>query len=739
MLRWWWRLRAGISLAVILLIAAAGPALAGDDKASPSGAMLDMFGVTTTDGLSLSQEELAVSTRYKAFGKELPDPLLQIVSIIWYVYRIVVGFSLWFLRQAQSGSWRTGLVDATESTVTPFLSQLHDLGLPTVIGSAACMAATWAWVRGRTGASLGELGMIAVVFALATGVFASPAVTITEPGGYLDRSFSTARGLAAGMGEGSGDTTARTEQRMADILVAQPAQLMTFGELLSEECSKKHTAALKKHAGKDEADKIRDEVAKCDKRYKDSLPLEAVFGVGLFTWPFLTTVLAGMTSLSGLMIFLVCAVIWFSVEIAWNALWGIFPGNARMRLVNSLIKTVTALAALVVVLVAGSVVSQLLVALFDSVRGDNGAGLIDTFRAYAIASTVMTLLWIVLWWKVLSHLLRSRKRAEKTKQVVNPSQPVSMPQPSPVGGILGGIGQAGMNAAGSAIGARWGRGSGGGAPAPAGIQAYTAPTPASEPPPNPIPGDGPPPAPGQLTGRQPRPMLPPGPGKTPPAPADPGPPKPYANWMKANPNRLKNKLVSASTGLAAQAALAVATGGTSTMASAASSTVTKLAASAGQSALKKQLQTARQQGTTGVKPNSMNTTAQTAAPRPHEGPAAPTTAPRPHEGPAAPTGSRPTTPPAVTQKPSSPRAPTRAAELSTPRPAQRQPQPGPGPAVSTPPDLKDMTPSTDLARTQSTDRDPVTPTAVAENRAQHLRERLAQNETPPNRAPVAIS
>lgn len=49
-----------------------------------------------------------------------------------------------------------------------------------------------------------------------------------------------------------------------------------------------------------------------------------------------------------------------------------------------------------------------------------------------------------------------------------------------------------------------------------------------------------------------------------------------------------------------------------------------------------------------------------------------------------------------------------------------------------------MTPSTDLARTQSTDRDPVTPTAVAETRAQNLRERLAQNEAP-NRAPVAIS
>lgn len=752
MSRWWWRLRAGASLAVILLIAAASPALAGDDEASPQGSILDMFGVTTTEGTTLSQHELAVSTRYKAFGKELPDPLLQVIGVIWYVYRIVVGFSLWFLRQAQNGSWRTGLVDATDSTITPFLSQLHDLGLPAVVGSAATMVAAWAWVRGRSGASLGELGMIAVVFALATGVFASPAVTITEPGGYLDKTFSTARGLAAGMGEGTGDSTTRTEQRMADILVAQPTQMMTFGELLSAECSKKHTAALKKYAGKDEANKIRDEVAKCDKRYKETLPVEAVFGVGLFTWPFLTTVIAGLTALSWLIIFLICAVIWFSVEIAWNAIWGIFPGNARMRLVNSLIKTVTALAALVVALVAGAVVSQLLVALFDSVRGENGAGLLDTFRAYAIASTVMTLLWIVLWWKVLSHLLRSKKRTEKTKQVVNPSQPVSMPQSSPFGGILGGVGQAAMSGAGSALGAKLGSRSPG-QPSPVAMQSQLPTQPTMAPQPLAATG-GSAPVQGPLTGRRTPPELPPGRGNPPPSPNSPSPtpgpggtggPAPYPNSMKADPNRLKKKVLATSTRFAAQAALGVATGGTSTMASFASSTLVKTAASAGQSALKQQLQAARQH-TTDLKPNSMNS----APSIPHQ--------PR-RDGSTAPTEPIPTRPVSspTTQSTSPHHPPSRGQHTlpagdsdaePTPRPAPR-PTPHEGPTASKTPaspetptrapaeNLKDMTPAAEQTLPQSIDADPITPTAVAETRAQRLKERLADKAS--DRAPVAMS
>lgn len=730
MARWWWRLRAGMSLAVIVLIAAAAPALADDDKPAPSGAILDMFGITTTDGTKLSQEELAVSTRYKAFGKELPDPLLQIIGIIWYLYRVIVGFSLWFLRTAQNGAWRTDLVNAVDSTVTPYLTQLHDLGLPAVVGSAGTAIAVWAWVRGRTGASFGELGMVMVILALATGIFASPVVTITEPGGYLDKTFSTARGLSAGMGEGSGDSTSRTEQRMADILVAQPAELMTFGELLSAECSKKHTAALKKHAGKDEADKIRDEVGKCDERYKESMPLEAVFGVGLFTWPFLTTMLAALSMLSALIIYLVCSIVWFSIAIAWNVIWGIAPGEARMRLVNSLIKTVTALAALVVALVAASLASQLLVALFDSVRGDDGSGLIDTFRAYAIASTVMTLMWMVLWWKTLSHLLRSRRRAEKTKAIVNPSQPVSMPAAAPWGGALAGLGQAGMNAAGSALGAKLGNRNRASGPAPVGMPNYGEPESTVTNTPTTTAPAGPATTQGQVTGRSPRLMLPPapdqgpGPDTAPPAqgPQGGGGPQPYANSLKSDPNRLKKRLVKTSTRLAAHAALAVATGGTSTMASAAGSTVAKAAASAGQSALKKQLQTARQQGTTGVAPRSMNDAPQ----RRQDQPPAPTT----------PAPARPSTP--TPQATSNTSAPVARPATSRPAAQPKQPnQPQRQPATWAHGPLKDMTPSADPAPVARVDRDAVTPKVVAENRAQELRERLAKNDDT-HRAPVAI-
>lgn len=546
--RWWWRFRAGLSLAAILLIAAAAPALAAEDESSPSGAMLDMFGITTSDGLKLSQQELAIETRFKAFGQDLPDPFLMIINTIWFVYRVLIGFCLWFLRQAQTGSWRSGLIDAIDSTVSPFLQQLHDLNLPTVVAAAATIVAAWLFARGRSGAALGELGVIMVAFSLSVGILATPVGEFTEPGGYLDESFTVARGLTAGINEEQsedGKSVGGTEARMADILVGQPAQLMSFGELLSKKCSKAHVKALKKHAGKDEAEDVRKAVAKCDDRYEEPMFLEAVFGIGIFLWPFLVTIGAASVLLSLLTIFLVAALIWYSAAISWHAIWGIFPGKSREKLIHALINAGLSLAGLVIVLVVSAVASQGLVEFFDSVRGED-AGLLDTFRAYSIASFVMSLLWMMLWWKVLKALLTSKGKAKKATQTVSPSKPASVPSG---GGALSRLGSGAMSAAGTAAGAHVAKG--GGSTPPAGSPAPT----------------------GQ------------------PAPAG----VPSSAGVKSSSGGMKKGVASATTKVAAGAALAAATGGTSTIASTAGRATTKVAAQAGQRRLSEHMDKSRGQ------------------------------------------------------------------------------------------------------------------------------------------------
>lgn len=572
--RWMLRARASVQLTLLLLIAGAGPALA---EGQSGTSVMDIFNVTTTDGVSLSQQPLALTSQYSVFGQDLPDPFLFLLTAAWNIYRIIAGFALWFLGEAQSGDWRFAVVEAADSTVTPFLAMLHRLDLPAIAGTAAFVLVVWVWARGRAGASLAEAGAVAVFFALAIGIFSTPVGAFTQTGGFLDDSVKVGSGISSGMGDGTGSGADRTQQRLADILVAQPGEILAFGELLNEKCHEEMVAAQVESPG--EPEKVREAVADCDDKYEEQPPLESVVAVLVFLAPFLSSVLTSLYLLAALLAFLVCAVIWFSVEIGWNAIWAPFPGAARMRLINSLIKAGTAMAALVVVLVVAAVVSQVLVQIFDSVRDGDG-DLLATFSAYCVASGVMTLLWVVLWWKALAHLLKSRGRTEKLKGAVSPSKPVSMPTPR-MAPLASGATQIGRHALGSAVGSTLSRGRGSGGPN--GMPGAATPSPPSvgdAPPPQPAqppPGDAPPSAqsPPPRSGDVP-PANPPQPreGDTAPQPSHPAP----TRTKDGSDRHLKKGLAKASTKVAAHAALAAATGGTSAIAGAAGSTLATMGA-----------------------------------------------------------------------------------------------------------------------------------------------------------------
>lgn len=573
MSRWMARARASVQLTLLLLIAGAGPALA---KGQSGMSVIDLFEVTTSDGVSLSQQPLALTSEYSVFGQDLPDPFLFLLTVAWNIYRIIAGFAVWFLGEAQSGDWRYAIADAADSTITPFLAALHQLQLPAVVGTAAFIVVAWVWIRGRAGASLAEAGAVAVFFALAVGLFSTPVGEFTQDGGFLDTSIEAGREISSGMGDGTGDGGERTQQRLADILVAQPGEILAFGELLNEKCHQELATAQKEDAG--DPEKVRDAVAECDEEYEEQPPLTSVIAMLVFLVPFLSSVVLALLLLSALLAFLVCGVIWFSVEIAWNAIWAPFPGAARMRLINALIKTGTALGALVVVLVVAAVVTQILVEIFDNVRGDDG-GLLATFSAYCVASGVMTLLWVVLWWKVLGHLLKSRGRTEKVKGAVSPSRPTSMPAPRGAP-VAAGAAQIGKHAIGSAVGGAVARRNG-----PAGGGRMPAPSPLGNQAQPPAVGDAPQASrPGPDEGVPPRPSSRPEPGKggTPlrtastaptPAPAQAAPP----SEVTTGPS-VKKGVVKASTKVTAHAALAAATGGTSAVAGAAGSTLATMGA-----------------------------------------------------------------------------------------------------------------------------------------------------------------
>ena len=226
------------------------------------------------------------------------------------------------------------------------------------------------------------------------------------------------------------------------------------------------------------------------------------------------------------------------------------------------------------VLVVAAVVTQILIEIFDNIRGDEG-GLLATFSAYCVASGVMTLLWIVLWWKVLGHLLKSRGRTEKVKGAVSPSKPTSMPAPRGAP-VAAGAAQIGKHAIGSAVGGAVARRNG-----PAGGGRMPAPSPLGNQAQPPAVGDAPQASrPGPDEGVPPRPSSRPEPGEggTPLRTASTAPtPAASSSEVTTGPS-VKKGVVKASTKVAAHAALAAATGGTSAVAGAAGSTLATMGA-----------------------------------------------------------------------------------------------------------------------------------------------------------------
>ena len=90
MSRWMARARASVQLALLLLIAGAGPALA---KGQSGMSVMDIFDVTTSDGVSLSQQPLALTSEYSVFGQDLPDPFLFLLTAACELY--ILFYAVW--------------------------------------------------------------------------------------------------------------------------------------------------------------------------------------------------------------------------------------------------------------------------------------------------------------------------------------------------------------------------------------------------------------------------------------------------------------------------------------------------------------------------------------------------------------------------------------------------------------------------------------------------------------------
>lgn len=444
--RLWW-------LPPALALPFAAPAAAAPmepDAGAQASSFLDVFGVSTTNGVSLSQWQLSIDP---GGTMGIGNPFVQLIQLGWMVWRVGCGAALWLIDVAQNLLWLKLLRGPMNTILDPMIVLLHETKLAWLLGVVGVAIALLSWKYGKTGAAVMEILGVLVMFSLATGVLANPASGLTKPGGVIEKVQGAGEEATAALGDGQGDSgTSKTSQRLADLAIAQPAQLFNFGRLVPTKCQDVYTAALNQGPYEEDDAAVRDAVSGCDENVTPQ-NVTMIFGTWTALAPTLYTVMAFGGLLGGAIIGLGLLIVWWSVQLVWDAIKGIAPGAGRASLIITLTYIGVGLVVFVLAMIALAVGTQGLLELYTTATGPEFG--MDPFTVYFITDALLLLLAIGFVVKLVGAIRKARRQGEKIAKSLSP-KPRAMPQPvtqrlanSPIGGFAKG---AGASAVGNLVG-----------------------------------------------------------------------------------------------------------------------------------------------------------------------------------------------------------------------------------------------------------------------------------------------
>lgn len=331
------------TVAVTILPATAAQADPGEPGSAPA---LSPFDLADTRGIRISQYELSIdrggwTDGFTAFWGTM-------VTGGWEIYRWWIGMVCWLLDWAISFSW-------VELLTTPMV-KLGEIIETRVIGPSNLMAACLVFaglgiaiflLRGHYGRATIELGIAAVVFALATTGLANPVTWVSGPNGPLfdarDAGIELANIVTSDGAVSSADPAAlklNTTAVMVDIFVRKPHQLLNYGGDIDADaaCVPVYDKALKAGPYGSSDSAARDQIGKCNKGYKKYA--ESPGPDQMATQGFLMPAAGLLTLMIGLLTVLMMASValttWTAIKLLWHTIVGMIPGTARRGLAKSL-------------------------------------------------------------------------------------------------------------------------------------------------------------------------------------------------------------------------------------------------------------------------------------------------------------------------------------------------------------------------------------------------------------------
>lgn len=299
-------------------------------------------------------------------------------------------------------------------------------------------------LRGKFAKAASEYITAAIVATLALGLLASPITWITSPGGPLDTGKEWGANLSAAITLGDGNLKIEASSQeilgasvaapLVDVLLARPAEYLSFGKSLTGDCRASYIELVKNldPVGPD-IDKVRTTTGSCDaeaKAFSDSsagwriIPLIETLIGSLWIWVF---------GFAAVIVFFIAVLItlWSGLLTTWRSALAVFPYTDRSRLLVAL----------------GGIFAGFLFIVLSQILLAGGFKMLDLaikqmeslgwlyqlhLRVISVTGTILIIALIVLFITLRKRAKRLAERAAKALEDVGASQksqPLSMTPP----------------------------------------------------------------------------------------------------------------------------------------------------------------------------------------------------------------------------------------------------------------------------------------------------------------------
>lgn len=271
---------------VVVMVAAPMSSAAPSDGSASAGGTASLSGLmgwaNNKDSHGINTANYYLSIDDGGVSHPIRAMSAWVTNMEFGVYRIGVGFAIWFIRQVLSFRW-LHIIVAPVSDMGDALSVMTGRVnvVPVAFALAGVAMALWIF-RARYTAAAYEGLMALVVAAAAVGFLAHPIASIAGDDGMIMKTKNVALEVAAGLandGEVDGNPQANVDRltsSMTDTFLRKPTQLINFGSVLDDrrdggKCAaafdKGYTSTPKKGA----LDKARDGVVGGLKKLSDTL------------------------------------------------------------------------------------------------------------------------------------------------------------------------------------------------------------------------------------------------------------------------------------------------------------------------------------------------------------------------------------------------------------------------------------------------------------------------------------